>query len=174
MYENFTRLPQEEQERILGACIEEFAQHGFSQASTNAIIRKAGIPKGTLFLFSGSKKDLYLYVIDQAVTCYIQAFEQIASDPPADLFERLLYFGQARMQFAINEPLLYRLFFNAFTNTPDEIRAELQTRFAGYAKESMRRVYDGLDRTPFREGARVEQVVELVYLVLEGMYARYL
>ena len=68
MPDNFTRIPIEEQERILEACITEFAQNGFTQASTNAIIKRAGIPKGTLFYFFGSKKELYLYVIDQA-TC---------------------------------------------------------------------------------------------------------
>jgi TetR/AcrR family transcriptional regulator len=174
MYENFTRLAPEEQQRILEACIEEFALHGFRQASTNTIIKRAGIPKGTLFFYFGSKKDLYLYVIDHAVAQYKQAFAQSAGHPPADLFERLLYFGQARMQFALREPLLYRLFYNAFLDPPEEIRAGLQARFADYAKESMQSVYQNLDRTPFRADAPVEQVIDLVYLLLEGIYSRYL
>ena len=174
MPDNFTRLPPEEQERILAACVAEFAEHGYRQASTNAIVRRAGIPKGTLFFYFGSKKELYLYVIDQAVARYTALSEQDAADPPDDLFERLLYFGQARMRFAIGQPHLYRLFFNAFVNAPEEIRAGLQNRFSDYAAVSMQRLFQGLDRSPFRADVPVERVVDLVFLVLEGIYNRYL
>jgi AcrR family transcriptional regulator len=173
MPDNFTRLPAQEQERILAACTAEFAQHGFSEASTNAIVRRAGIPKGTLFYFFGSKKELYLYVIDQAVARYAAMFRQVTGKPPGDLFERLLYFGQARLQFALREPLLYRLFFNAFIDTPAEIRAELQARFGGYTAASMQMILQDLDRAPFRAGVAVEKVLEMVFAMMEGLYARY-
>lgn len=173
MPDNFTRIPIEEQERILEACITEFAQHGFTQASTNAIIQRAGIPKGTLFYYFGSKKALYLHVIDRAVARYMELSAQAAGDPPGDLFERLLYFGQLRLRFAQREPMLYQLFFNAFINTPPEIRAELQARFAGYTQDSAQMLFANLDRSPFREGVVVEKVVEMVMMMMEGLYARY-
>ena len=174
MYENFTRIPPADQQRILNASIEEFAQHGYAQASTNTIVRQAGIPKGTLFFFFGSKKGLYLYALDQAIERYKSAFQEVAENPPADLFDRLLYHGRIRMEFAVREPQVYRLFYNAFVNAPDEIKAELQTRYAGYAAASMELVYKDLDRSPFRADVPVEKAVELVYLVLEGIYSRYL
>ena len=177
MPDNFTRLPAAEQERILAACTAEFAQHGFTQASTNAIIKRAGIPKGTLFFYFGSKKDLYLYVIDQAVARYTAMFTQVAGEPPGDLFERLLYYGEVRLQFAMREPQLYQLFFNAFINTPAEIRAELQTRFGQYTAASMQMIFHGpgraLDRSPFWDGVSVEKVVEMVFMLMEGLFTRY-
>ncbi len=127
-YANFERIPAEEQQRILEACIEEFAQNGYEAASTNAIVKRAGIPKGTLFYFFGSKKDLYLYVIDHAVSRFVSAFEQIhvgdvhrpvrAPDPA---WER---------PHAVRgpEPPAEPLFYRAFINAPDEIQAELQKR----------------------------------------------
>lgn len=173
-YTNFERIPAEEQQRILEACIEEFAQNGYEAASTNAIVKRAGIPKGTLFYFFGSKKDLYLYVIDHAVSRFVSAFEQIHVETSTDLFERLIQHGNARMQFVVQNPLLYRFFYRAFINAPDEIQAELQKRYAAYAQESRRRLTDGLDRSKFREGVAVDQAIELVNLVIEGLYSRYL
>ena len=177
MYENFERIPAEEQERILGACIQQFAQHGYQEASTNAIVKQAGIPKGTLFFYFGNKKNLYLYVIDYAVERFVEAMDRMEAEredqPPSDLFERLLDRGRRRMHFAIQEPSLYRLFFNAFLHTPPEIRAEIESRFSSYAAESARRLYAGLDRSPFRDGIQVEKAVALVNLVLEGAFSRY-
>lgn len=177
-YANFERLPAAEQQRILQACIEEFAQKGYALASTNAIVKRAGIPKGTLFYFFGSKKDLYLYVIDHAVARFAAEFRQISASldagQPSDLFERLLHRGAARMQFVVQEPLLYQIFYQAFINTPDEIEAEMQTRFEAYAQTSGGRLLDGLDTSKFREGIQPEKAVELVTLVLEGLFNRYL
>lgn len=172
MYENFTRIPIEEQQRILNVCIEEFAQHGFANASTNAIVKKAHIPKGTLFFFFGSKKDLFLYVIDWAVAGYVSGFQQQAGELPSDLFERLLYIGRQRMQFAIQEPLLYQLLFSAFINLPPEIQTEMQSRFGGYAAASQQLVTQNLDRSRFREGVEIEKVVAMISLLMEGILSR--
>lgn len=172
-YANFERIPAEEQERILNACIQEFAENGYALASTNAIVKRAGIPKGTLFYYFGSKKDLYLYVFDHAVASFVRAFDRLAGELPADLFERLLHRGQARMQFVIAHPRLYQLFFNAFLNTPDEIQAEMAPRYAEYATASRERLMDGLELTRFREDVDVEAAIELVYLVIEGIFNRY-
>ena len=172
-YANFERISPEEQQRILEACIEEFAQHGYASASTNAIVTRAGIPKGTLFYYFGSKKDLYLYVIDHAVAQFVEAYDRLAGEMPSDLFERLLYRGHVRMQFAIEHPRLYQLFFNAFLNAPKEIQAELAPRFSGYAAESRARLIEGLDLTRLREGLEVGKAIELVNLVLEGIYNRH-
>lgn len=172
-YANFERIPAEEQARILDACYEEFAQNGYSLASTNAIVKRAGIPKGTLFYYFGSKKDLYLYVLDQAVTRFVEAFDRLSGEPPADLFERLLYRGRTRMQFVVEHPRLYQLFFNAFLHTPEEIQAEMAPRYAAYAAASRERLLDGLDLTKFRDDVDVDQAIELVNLVLEGIFNRY-
>jgi TetR/AcrR family transcriptional regulator len=173
MYENFERIPIEQQQRILQACLEEFALQGYEQASTNAIVGQAGIPKGTLFYFFGSKKHLYLYLIDYAVRRYVEQVNNSSQELPVDLFERLLARGRLRMQFAVHEPLLYRFFFNAFLHTPAEIQSEIAGRYVEYASTSRKLLFEGLDRSKFREDINIEQAIDLTNLVLEGFFSRY-
>jgi AcrR family transcriptional regulator len=173
MLNHFARLPMEEQQRILEACTEEFAEKGYERASTNAIVKRAGIPKGTLFYFFGSKKNLYLYVLDAAVARFVEFNDQFAEELPADLFERLMHRGRIRFEFAAQEPRLYRLFYNAFINTSDEIKAELPKRYAAYSAASLERAQAGLDRTKFKEGIDVDKAIRLVYVVLEGIFNQY-
>ena len=172
MVENFTRIPPDEQQRILNVCIEEFALHGYAGASTNTIVKNARIPKGTLFFYFGSKKDLFLYVIDRAVASYAGGFQQTAGALPADLFERLLYLGRQRMQFALQQPQLYRLLFGAFINLPPELQAEMQVRFGGYAAASQQLLTRDLDLSRFRTGVAIEPVVAMISLLLEGILSR--
>jgi AcrR family transcriptional regulator len=173
VYENFERTPVEQQQRILHACLEEFAQHGYEQASTNAIVKQAGMPKGTLFYFFGSKKLLYLYLIDYAVGRYVEHINVHSEELPSDLFERLLARGRLRMQFAVQQPLLYRFFFNAFLHAPAEIQGEIAARYSSYAAASRQFLYEGLDRSKFKDDIDIEQAIDLTNLVLEGIFSRH-
>jgi TetR/AcrR family transcriptional regulator len=174
MYENFTRIPDEDQKHILDACLEEFAEHGYQQASTNSIVKRAGIPKGTLFYFFGNKKGLYLYLIDRAISRYTEWTRDHSLDLPSDLFERLLHNCRVRMEFVLQEPQLYRLFYSAFVNPPPEIKSELESRFPSFAADSMQLLLKELDLTKFQEGVDVQKAIQLVFLVLEGIFTRYL
>jgi TetR/AcrR family transcriptional regulator len=173
-YKNFIRIPAEDQKRILDACLEEFALHGFQQASTNAIVTKAGIPKGTLFYFFGSKKNLYLYLLDRAIVRYTEVMNESSGELPGDLFERMLHNGQLRMRFVIREPLLYKFFYSAFVNAPPEIQAELESRAPNFAAGSMQALLKDLDLKKFKESVDVQKAIQLVFLVLGGIFTRYL
>lgn len=82
MIQSFLRLSAIKQKRILDACLEEFVLHGFEQASTNKMVEKARIPKGTLFHYFGSKKDLFLFLVDSAVQQYLNLLGEKYANPP--------------------------------------------------------------------------------------------
>lgn len=59
----FHRLTPEQQVTILDAALDEFAAHGFRDASLNRIIAAAGISKGSMYYYFDGKEDLYIHVI---------------------------------------------------------------------------------------------------------------
>lgn len=61
--ETFYNLSAEKQQTIFQAAVTEFAEHRFSEASINQIIKNAGIPRGSFYQYFKDKEDLYLYVI---------------------------------------------------------------------------------------------------------------
>lgn len=58
-------------EKILEACAEEFAQHGFDSATINGICQNHGISKGLIYHNFENKEDLYLRCVDDAVSDFI-------------------------------------------------------------------------------------------------------
>ena len=54
-------------ERILDVSKQEFATHGYEEASYNKIIQKIGISKGSMYYYFENKEDLF-------VTCFLDAF----------------------------------------------------------------------------------------------------
>ncbi|MBC7338085.1 MAG: helix-turn-helix transcriptional regulator, partial [Clostridia bacterium] len=67
-------LPPDRREKLLEAAIREFAEKGYGGASTNAIVREAGISKGLLFHYFGSKKDLFLAALDRCLEVQMDYF----------------------------------------------------------------------------------------------------
>ncbi|MFR9806752.1 TetR/AcrR family transcriptional regulator [Pseudonocardia sp. RS010] len=58
----FARLPPAQQQAILRAALDEFAAHGFHDASLNRIIGTAGISKGSMYYYFDGKEDLFAHV----------------------------------------------------------------------------------------------------------------
>ena len=59
----FAKLPPARQQAILSAALEEFAAHGFHDASLNRVIESAGISKGSMYYYFDGKEDLYAHVV---------------------------------------------------------------------------------------------------------------
>jgi AcrR family transcriptional regulator len=58
----FAKLPPAQQQAILRAALDEFAAHGFHDASLNRVIEAAGISKGSMYYYFDGKEDLFAHV----------------------------------------------------------------------------------------------------------------
>jgi AcrR family transcriptional regulator len=63
---------------IAAAALQCFAERGFAAASLDEIAARAGVTKGTLYLYFRSKEELFKEVVRQALVPHIKAFEDAA------------------------------------------------------------------------------------------------
>src|SRR3954466_576520 len=79
------RLPEERPRQILAAALEVFGEHGLAAARLDDIARRAGLSKGTIYLYFPNKEELFREVIRQTVVAKIEANERelAAADRPA-------------------------------------------------------------------------------------------
>jgi AcrR family transcriptional regulator len=74
---------------ILTAALGVFSRHGFATARLDDVAAKAGIAKGTLYLYFKSKEALFEELIRSRVTPLFDNLERIAGTaPPAELIAR--------------------------------------------------------------------------------------
>src|SRR5215471_2315704 len=69
------RTAAERREEILEAALTEFADGGLHGASTDAIARRAGISQPYLFRLFGTKKELFLAVLERGFERTLEAFQ---------------------------------------------------------------------------------------------------
>jgi AcrR family transcriptional regulator len=61
------RLPEERPQQILDAALSVFAEHGIDAAKLEEIAARAGVSKGTIYLYFPSKEELFREVVRQKV-----------------------------------------------------------------------------------------------------------
>lgn len=174
MYDHFEKLSGDKKEKILNAAIEEFALNGYDKASTNEIVKKAGISKGILFHYFGSKKELCLYLFDYVINYYVEKFERIKAELPGDLFQRIMYRGFIKMRFAHEDPIKYEFLYKTFINPPEDIKQDLQVRYEKLYADEMPKYFHDLDYSRFRKGVDPKKAIEAVMLFIDGISNKYI
>ena len=87
------RLPEERPRQILDAALEVFGERGLAGAKLDEIARRAGVSKGTIYLYFPNKEELFREVVRAVVIApKDQHAERISSstDDPAEQLERFL------------------------------------------------------------------------------------
>ncbi|MBE9914565.1 TetR/AcrR family transcriptional regulator [Paenibacillus donghaensis] len=82
---------EERRNEILDAADELFSQKGFDGTSTNDILEKVGIARGTLYHHFKSKEDIMDALIERYNVRLLGAAEEIAADKSIPVVERIIH-----------------------------------------------------------------------------------
>ena len=86
----FLNLPAEKQENLLEAATWEFSHKPFNEASINQIIKEAGIPRGSFYMYFQDKEDLFRYLLKGYVDQLFMLLEEFLIQNQGDIFQALL------------------------------------------------------------------------------------
>lgn len=90
----WTRRKQDRPQELLTAALELFVERGFAATKLDDVARRAGVAKGTLYLYFENKEELFKSVIRETVVPHIAEAEQLVQKfegSTANLFKELTY-----------------------------------------------------------------------------------
>jgi len=96
----FFNLPPDKREKIINAAVNEFAQNGLENASTNRIVENSGISKGSFYQYFEDKQDVFMYLLSVLEEEKMGYFRD--KHPPStnlDTFEYFRWVLKAGMEF---------------------------------------------------------------------------
>ena len=165
-FDQFHALEPEKQQRILHAAMAEFIAQGFARASTNAIVQAAGIGKGMLFYYFGSKDELFDFLCEYAMEEPSMFLRRLTFDN-GDFLDRFRVVSEEKQRALAEHPLLLRFFESLYRA---ENAAKLE-KFAEQLKlmrdEMHQKLYDGLDYSLLRDDILPEQAITYMRWLLE-------
>ena len=105
--QTFLNLPEEKRVNIVNAAIEEFAQYGLENASTNRIVANSGIAKGSFYQYFEDKQDVFMYLLTVLEREKMEYFNgKHPSSTNMDTFQYFRWMIKTGMEFNTSHPLL--------------------------------------------------------------------
>ena len=145
----------------------EFVQSGFEKASTNEIVKRANISKGSLFNYFNSKKDLYVYLIEYSVQVIEGILEQIDLNE-TDIFKRIENIGLKKLHIQQKFPQVFDFLLSATKEESPEVKEMIMQKVDPITENSTKKMYEQIDYSKFREGIDIEKAIEILNWTMFG------
>ena len=113
------RLPEERPRQLIDAALEVFGEHGLAGARLEDIAKRAGVSKGTIYLYFPNKEALFREMVRQKVIEEIEAAEQRLTDGTATEQLRRFMLGYWTFLRSPAFATIYRLVHGELHHFPD-------------------------------------------------------
>ncbi|HEQ9735544.1 TPA: TetR/AcrR family transcriptional regulator [Streptococcus pyogenes] len=168
IYSKFNNLKPEKQKQIINAAIKEFVRNGFEKASTNEIVKRANISKGSLFNYFNSKKDLYLYLIEYSSKAIVNLNEEIDLSE-TDLFKRIERVALQKFYVQQKYPQAFEFLASTKQEESVEVKDIIKQRLNPIYNQAINKLYKDIDYSKFREGVDIEKAIEILNWTMLGV-----
>ncbi|WP_236564214.1 TetR/AcrR family transcriptional regulator [Streptococcus halichoeri] len=168
IYSKFNNLKPEKQKQIINAAIKEFVRNGFEKASTNEIVKRANISKGSLFNYFNSKKDLYLYLIEYSSKAIVNLNEEIDLSE-TDLFKRIERVALQKFYVQQKYPQAFEFLASTKQEESVEVKDIIKQRLNPIYNQAINKLYKDIDYSKFREGVDIEKAIEILNWTMFGV-----
>ncbi|MCM3694056.1 TetR/AcrR family transcriptional regulator [Neobacillus niacini] len=169
MFSKFFNLDPEKQDRIINAAIKEFALKGYDNASTNEMVKEAGISKGLLFHYFKNKKQLFFFLFDYCYNLVADEFYKKIDLDETDFFKRIRQAVQIKMDLQTKYPDILTFIQEAFMQDSPEIKDEFDKKKQELNAVNIGIIYDGIDLAKFRDDVDVQKIVKVISWTFEKM-----
>lgn len=113
---------------LLKAALDEFYERGFAAARMDDIAQRAGLSKGTVYLYFASKETLFAALIESLTQPNIRQLEMIASTMPsaADAIRAIAQFAPGMIRHS-DVPRLMKVLIGESNTFPEVVKTYRQT-----------------------------------------------
>ncbi len=166
--EKFLALPAEKQTVILDAAMSLFGAVGYKKASIADIAAASGISKAMVFYYFGSKKALYLYLIDVAGNALKSTMSKQLDPAVTDFFEKIRVMTEIKISALRQFPGIFSFLATMYYETDKEVVNEIKRVISDGESFASTEVISKADTYKFKDGIDPELVFEILTNYAEG------
>lgn len=168
MKDKLLNLEQEKLDRIINAALKVFAENGYAKASTNEMVKEAGISKGLLFHYFQNKKGLFLFLYDYMYEILMKELVGKVNWEEKDLFLKYKQLATLKLDVFVKYPQMFDFLTSAYFEEDGEVKKEIETRTKDLLSIGYQQFFTDIDYSKFKEGIDVEKAANIVFWSMEG------
>jgi AcrR family transcriptional regulator len=164
----FFDLKKEKQDRMINGALKVFAQQGYRHASTDDIVREAGISKGLLFHYFGSKLGVYTFVYDYSVRYMTLELQSTVSSSETDMFELVKQSECARMHAMRGYPYMQQFLNRSMSEDVSEALLAIEDK-RNIILDAYSAIRQQMDFTTLPAGMDGDKLYKMLDLTIKGL-----
>jgi AcrR family transcriptional regulator len=176
-FPRFEKLEPTIRQRIVDSALAEFGRFGYGAGSMNRLVKNAGISKGAIFKYFGTKAGLFDYIYRSSLEEVKEQLRMVRNNTRSEpFFDRLEKVLRAGIEFSSNRPLsaavYYRVIYTGDAPHGNRTLFEIQGTSRRFLKGL---IEDGIRNGELRQGIEPEKTAFVVQSVLDRfLQAHYL
>lgn len=166
--EKFLNLSLEKQTIIIDAALLSFGANGYKKTSVSDIATSARISKAMIFHYFGTKKTLYLYLINLCGNILMKEINENFDTSVTDFFDRIKLATDIKISVMKKHPSILSFINSMYFESDDEVKTDIKDVLAkgeGFRNEI---AFDGMDASKFKDGIDPKLVMKMLVLLAEG------
>lgn len=168
MNNKFFELPLEKQRRIINSAYRVFSENSYKKAPMSEIAEEGNISKSLLFHYFTNKKELYMYLWNNACEITRQSIREYKTLDTDDFFEMLRRTLLSKCSIMRDYPYMYAFSLRAYYETADEIKDSIQVNFNVTSKESEMLVIEKIDKSKLRKDIDIKIMYSEILYAVDG------
>lgn len=167
MNEKFFELKKDKQDRMINGAMKVFARNGYKRASTDDMVKEAGISKGLWFHYFGNKLGLYSFIADYAVKYMNMELAAMSNRHPESYFETTLAIEKTKLAVRKSYPYI-PLFLSSLEREKDEEALTVIGEYKDAYRKARLKAYENVNMDNFREEVSMGVLARTMGLTLDG------
>lgn len=168
MNEKFFDLKKEKQDRMINAALKVFSENGYRRASTDEMVKEAGISKGLLFHYFLNKLGLYLFVYDYSVKFLSLELSTAVNKKETDYLKIFKQVELAKLQVIKNYPYM-AIFLDQVVLEEDETLVKELGEKQKMVEIIYENIYRRADLKLFKQGVDADKVIKMLHFTTKGL-----
>lgn len=164
----FFQLPVEKQNRIINAAYKVFSENSYKKAPMSEIASAGNISKALLFHYFENKKELYMYLWNNAINQTRKSISDYHVTETTDFFEMMQRSLLAKCSLMRSYPYLYLFSLKAYYEQEQDIRASIQSSFRAVSDHSAEIIWNTVDLSEFRQDIDIKLIYQEILWVSDG------
>lgn len=162
----------EKREKFILVAMQEFTK-GYAVANTDEIVREAGISKGLLFHYFGSKRGLFLFLFKYALDSVTTEYDKVVLDR-GDFMENILRVSKLVIELTLERPFLYGFLTKAHFSLSEVFPQGAPKDMSNPTAAIMQKILRNSDETLFRTDVDVHKAQNIILWTMSSYTERLL
>ncbi|MBO4988083.1 MAG: TetR/AcrR family transcriptional regulator [Lachnospiraceae bacterium] len=168
MNEKFFDLNREKQDRMINAALRIFAENGYRHASTDIIVKEAGISKGLLFHYFTSKMGLFSFLFDYSIRYMLFEYDRLISAKETDYFKIRREMERAKLNVLRSYPYMNEFIEKSLQENQLDVIETIEISKNNYL-ETLDRYNNQSKRSNLRDDISSAQLDNMIRYTVNGL-----